>query len=152
MTDTLQSLDLNPQSLPSDLLSASRVGDSGYVSFPGALPIPFGHFEQYSRIAESDVDNDDGSSNATQIEVVDIKASDVHDKYVNLETGGKFPETADESAMSVVSSATFLDDKDRDLSSDSWKVPTPQVLEQLSRTGKKGSMRSEVQLRCVGNE
>lgn len=136
LTDALQALDPNHQNLPSDPVSSSRVGDSGYVSFPGALPLPFGHLDQYSRIAESDAD----ASSATQIELLETEATAVPlDKYVGLHTGGS-------PAPSAVSS-TFPDDAERDLGCDSWRVPTPQVLEQLSRTGKKGSMRSEVQLR-----
>lgn len=140
ITESLQSLDLNYQNVP-DHRTSSRVGDSGYVSFPGGLPISFGHLEQYSRIAESEVDE---VSNATQTEIVDnvVEGKASANTYVSLESGSG--NLVAESAMSVVSSQ-FLED--RDLSGDNWKVPTPQVLEQLSRSGKKGSLRSEVQLR-----
>ncbi|KAK4884322.1 hypothetical protein RN001_000593 [Aquatica leii] len=171
--DRLKAMYIDP--LSNAHVTSSRVGDSGYVSFPGGLPctgiLTSQNLDSSSQIAESDVEE---QSIITQTEVIDAQREDylgndssksdilnsnnslydsklvLLDRNIGLESTKLGATKRDESMMSTVSSV-FGDDADLDSVScnEQWEVPTAQVLEQLSSSGSKGSQRADVQLRYL---
>lgn len=109
-----------------------------------------------SSVTHSDVESQRGTRNPLEnFEQKGIKVNLFNPKasFIHLESVTKSKpvlETAvqDESTMSVMSSV-WGDDRDfiSTSGSENWEVPSSQILEQLSKTGSKGSHRSEVQLR-----
>ncbi|EFA06481.2 guanine nucleotide exchange factor subunit Rich [Tribolium castaneum] len=123
---------------------ASRVGDSGYMSFQG---VPCTGLITPINTLDSETELDDLSQSETN--KIDDKgdlatSSTFYDKRIDLaQVGGR----VDDAAMSSVSSVWGEDRIES--SNDNWEVPSTQILEQLSNTDNKGSQRSEVQLRYL---
>lgn len=133
--------------------TSSRVGDSGYVSFPGGLPctgiVTSSNIDSSSHIAESEEEEEPSNANIT-----DLTCNQEEVFLGNNAAGASFDSTkildstkrtnvVDGSVLSTVSSM-WGDDT---VFNENWDVPTPIVLEQLNNSDKKGSHRSEVQLR-----
>ncbi|KAK5648957.1 hypothetical protein RI129_003849 [Pyrocoelia pectoralis] len=152
--------------LSNGYVTSSRVGDSGYVSFPGGLPctgiLTSQNLERSSQRGKSEIEEQSVTTETEVIEAPDDNQNsdlsyNLYDsKLVLLDStqllGGakKVPSLVVET---IKSSVTSVCDDDADIDSiscnEQWEVPTAQVLEQLSSSGTKGSQRADIQLRYL---
>ncbi|XP_056632755.1 guanine nucleotide exchange factor subunit Rich isoform X3 [Diorhabda sublineata] len=133
--------------LKMDAAFCSRIGDSGYTSFQGipyaGVVSPVNTLDRLSRMEETDIEE--------RIIADADKIEDVEQKKI-CDDG--FKSTTLNSAVeeSVMSTASSVWGEERDFvlpGIDNWEVPSAKLLEQLSNNDKKGSQRSEVQLRYL---
>ncbi|XP_057664090.1 guanine nucleotide exchange factor subunit Rich [Diorhabda carinulata] len=132
--------------LKMDAAFCSRIGDSGYTSFQGipyaGVVSPVNTLDRLSRMEETDIE-ERIIADADKIE--DVEQKKICDGFKSTTLNSAVEE-------SVMSTASSVWGEERDFvlpGIDNWEVPSAKLLEQLSNNDKKGSQRSEVQLRYL---
>lgn len=162
--DHLKALKIDINTYPNN---SSRISDSGYMSVQGqpcsGLVTLINRIDNTSQLLETEGDHlsnpVDISDSDSQLEKVAIKKFSTSTMSPTEERNfGTLPfhlQTTDlgmNMDNSVVSTMSSVWGEDRDqlsMLNENWEVPSTQILEQLSKTGDKGSQKSEFQLRYL---